>query len=61
MNKIQFILTASLILSGCQSLTYQEQQQLSELKYKGISVEHPAGAWERPANPAAAGALNLLP
>jgi hypothetical protein len=31
------------------------------LKGQGVTVDRPAGSWERPANPAGAGALNLLP
>lgn len=37
------------MLSACQSLAYQEQRQLSELQYKGISVDRPFGDREKTA------------
>lgn len=46
MTKILSFLGLCLLLSACQSLTYQEQRQLSELQYKGISVDRPLGDWE---------------
>lgn len=49
------------ILNACTTLTRQEQNTLRSLKSQGITVDKPAGDWERPANPAGAGALNLLP
>lgn len=56
---ILFFLTA--FLSACTSLTHQEHNTLRSLKAEGITVDKPAGSWERPANPAGAGALNILP
>ena len=47
-------------LSACTSLTRQETQTLRSLDAHGISVDYPAGNWEKPASPAAAGALNLI-
>ncbi len=61
MKNLMTILLAGAVLSSCTSLTHHEQQTLRSLKAKGITVEKPAGNWERPANPAGAGALNLLP
>ena len=49
------------ILNACTTLTRQEQNTLRSLKSQGITVDKTAGDWERPANPAGAGALNLLP
>lgn len=49
------------ILAGCTSLTRQEQMELQVLKGQGVTVDKPAGSWERPASPAGAAALNLLP
>lgn len=51
----------TLCLFSCTSLSYDERQQLAELKYKGVTVDHAPKGWERPANPWAAGSLNLLP
>lgn len=47
-------------LSACTSLTRQETQTLRSLDAHGISVDYPAGNWEKPSSPAAAGALNLI-
>ena len=56
------LLIASLMfLSACTSLTMQERQTLRSLKTHGITVDTPAGNWEKPASPAGAAALNLLP
>ena len=49
-----------LLLVGCTHLTQQEQNELHQLRAQGITVEH-GGDFEKPANPGAAGALNLLP
>lgn len=48
-------------ISGCTSLTFQEQQQLTELQYQGITVDRAPGGWDKPASPLMAGLLNLLP
>ncbi|MBQ8661439.1 MAG: hypothetical protein IJ482_03850 [Alphaproteobacteria bacterium] len=57
-----FYLTAFMLcLSACTTLTKQEQNELRSLKAQGVTVDRPAGSFERPANPGAAGALNLLP
>ena len=50
-----------LTLSGCVSLTAREREFSRQLAAKDITVDRPCGVWEAPANPAAAGALNLLP
>lgn len=50
-----------MLISACTSLTRQEQISLRSLKAQGVSVDKPIGNWERPASPAGAGALNLLP
>lgn len=51
----------AICLSACTTLTHQEKNTLYSLKAQGITIEKPAGNWETPANPAGAGALNLLP
>ena len=53
------ILAAS--LSGCISLSYQEREQINQLKTHGISVDRALGSYERPASVWGAGLLNLLP
>ncbi|HCU59148.1 MAG TPA: hypothetical protein DIC64_04115 [Alphaproteobacteria bacterium] len=50
-----------LCLAACTSLTKAEQDQLHLLKSYGITVDKPIGQYEKPAKPAAAGLLNLLP
>lgn len=57
------ILTIILLLTlpACTHLTAHEQDRLQSLKSQGITVDKPQSRWERPASPAAAGALNLLP
>lgn len=57
----KFLIMATMFLSACTSLTYQEKITLRELKGHGITVDTPAGNWERPASPLAASLLNLLP
>ena len=57
-----FYLTALLLcLSACTTLTRQEQNELRNLKAQGITVDKPAGSFERPVSPGGAAALNLLP
>lgn len=57
-----FYLTALLLcLSACTTLTRQEQNELRNLKAQGVTVDRPAGSFERPASPGGAAALNLLP
>ena len=53
-------LCAPLLLSGCTNLTYHEQQEITRLKYQGVSIDRPTGQWEKPASPLIAGALNIL-
>lgn len=60
MQKFCFILLLTLT-AACTTLTKQEQNELRNLKSQGVTVDRPAGSFERPANPGAAGALNLLP
>ncbi|MBR1915002.1 MAG: hypothetical protein IJ830_00975 [Alphaproteobacteria bacterium] len=60
MKKI-FVIVALVLLSACTTLTRSEHDQLHLLKASGISVDRPLGNYEKPANPAAAGLLNLLP
>ena len=58
----KLLILSIFIICSCTSLTRHEQNQLQELKVKGITVETPGSEhWERPASPAAAGALNILP
>lgn len=54
------ILLAVILLFGCTHLTQQERDQLQKLKAQGITVDR-SGDFEAPANPAAAGAMNILP
>lgn len=61
MKKMTSLLFAAAFLSSCTSLTYQERQTIKSLNANGISVDTPAGNWERPASPAAASLLNILP
>lgn len=50
-----------IFVTACTHLTTYEQERLQELNYSGVSVDQPQAQWEKPANPVAAGALNLLP
>lgn len=59
--KKNFALAAFVILSACTTLTKSEHDQLQILKSHGITVDRPLGNYEKPAKPAAAGLLNLLP
>lgn len=58
-----FISTIILLLSlsACTHLNAYERDRLQSLRGRGITVDTPQTQWERPASPAAAGALNLLP
>ena len=49
------------MLGACTNLTKTERDQLHLLKSNGITVDRPAGNYEKPAAPAAAGLLNVLP
>jgi hypothetical protein len=60
-KKILFLTLAIATLSNCTSLTRQEQLELQSLKGQGVTIDKPVGSWERPASPAGAAALNLLP
>ncbi len=60
MRKLYLLLLAA-ILTACTTLTKQEQDTLHILQANGITVDKPIGNFERPANPAGAAALNLLP
>lgn len=57
----KFILLSFIILSACTHLTAAEQHQLRELKSQGIDIDHAQANWQPPANPTAAGLLNILP
>ena len=59
MKKLLCVLLAFAI-SACTHLTKQEQDDLHLLKMRGIDIDH-AGSFDRPANPAVAGVLNILP
>ena len=61
MKKIVLFSLLIFCLSACTSLSYSERTTLRSLESKGISVDKPKGNWERPANPAGAAALNILP
>ncbi len=60
MQKFCLFLVA-ICLASCTTLTRQEQNTLRNLKAQGVTVDKPVGSFETPANPGAAGALNLLP
>jgi len=57
----KLLITSLIFLSACTSLTMQEKHTLRSLKTYGITVDTPTGNWERPANPAGAALLNILP
>jgi hypothetical protein len=61
MKKTLILATVLMTTVGCTSLTRQEQLELQALKGQGVTVDKPVGSWDRPANPAGAAALNLLP
>lgn len=61
MKKLVLFAALILTLSACTSLSYNERNTIRSLKSKGITVDKPRGNWERPASPAGAAALNLLP
>ncbi|MCM1324431.1 MAG: hypothetical protein NC218_09910 [Acetobacter sp.] len=61
MKKLILMLALCITISGCTSLSMTERNTIQSLKSKGITVDKPAGNWERPASPAGAGALNILP
>lgn len=50
-----------LFLQGCSSLRYSEKVTFKSLEANGITMEKPAGPWERPTSPVAAALLNILP
>ena len=52
---------AILAFAGCTNLTRLEELELRTLKGQGVSVDKPVGSWERPASPAGAALLNILP
>ena len=54
-------LILTVYLTGCVSLSYQEKVELMKLRQKGIDATVSANGWEKPASPALAGFLNLLP
>lgn len=57
-----YLCTLALIAcTACTSLSFQEQQQLAQLQYQGVTVDRAPGGWQKPASPLAAGLLNLLP
>ncbi len=55
------IIASAILLQACTTLTNHEKSTLRSLQSQGISVETPAGNWQAPNSPAAAGLLNLLP
>lgn len=61
MKKIVLYSLLIFCLPACTSLSYSERTTLRSLESKGISIDKPKGNWERPANPAGAAMLNLLP
>lgn len=61
MKNILLIFLFTAMLAGCTNLTRHEENQLRILKSKGITVDRPAGNYEKPTSALAAGALNILP
>lgn len=59
LKKISFIFL--FLLCGCTNLSRQEEINIRYLQSQGVTIEKPAGSFVRPANPVAAGALNILP
>mgnify|MGYP007014924922 CR=1 FL=1 len=49
MKKIAVLSAFCLALSACTSLSHHEQNTIRSLNSYGISVDKPAGEWERPA------------
>lgn len=60
MKKILSAIIA-IMLTGCTSLTRLEQQELHVLRGQGVTVDRPAGSWEKPASAGGAALLNILP
>ena len=50
-----------LFLQGCSSLRYSEKVTYKSLEANGITMDKPAGPWEKPTSPVAAALLNILP
>ena len=61
MQKTILTMITAILLSGCTSLTRQEEIQLQQLKSQGVTVDKPVGSYEKPASIAGAAALNILP
>lgn len=61
MKKYVIIALLALNLAACTTLSRQEQLQLQQLKGQGVSIDKPVGSWDKPASPATAGLLNVLP
>ena len=61
MKKTLLMLTALTLMSGCTTLTRQEQMQLQQLKSQGITLDRPVGNFETPNSALMAGLLNILP
>ena len=56
-----FLALGLLLLQGCSSLRYSEKVTLKSLEANGITMEKPAGPWEKPASPLGAALLNFFP
>ncbi len=61
MKKILYLFVCALILTGCTHLTKQEQDTLHQLKSQGVTIDKAVGSYDKPASPATAGLMNLLP
>ena len=55
MNKKLYLIAAAMLLSACTSLTFQEKQEISRLKYQGINIDRGPNGWEKPNSPLMAG------
>ena len=61
MTKLYLFLLLPCLTCACTNLTRQEQMTLHHLKGQGVTIDRPAGSFEPPASPLAAGAMNFLP
>lgn len=61
MKTVLCVMLSVFLFAGCSTLSSQELGTLRSLNAVGITVDKPVGAWDSPANPIAAGALNILP
>ena len=61
MKKIALTFASALIFCSCSSLNHHEQVSIRSLQSHGITIDKPTGNWDKPASPAGAALLNILP